>query len=627
MELQKTEHILVGLSAAPSSARIIRSAASMAAARSCRFTALYVKTPRHAALTEEDLARLRENIRLAEQLGATVETVCGDDVALQMAEFARLSGVTVIVIGRCSRRQNPLHRPTIPERLVAITPGMDIHIIPDRGNSPYRPRKWVPKATWQILAADAALCIGFLIPATSLGFWFENMGFGSANIITVYLLCVLLTSAFTRSTAGNILCALGAVLSFNYFFTLPRFSLISRGSGYHVTFLIMLAAGLLIGFVTSQWKKLTRASARSAYRTNLIFETNQLLQDAYDEASIFQVAADQLSKLLDRGLTVSSADSGEKVTLGSFRPHPDAVRKVLMTKRQRDLCYPIRVNDRLYGVVDLEENEEDLEPFQNSILLSILGECALALENIRNAREKEAAKLQAEQEKLRANLLRSISHDLRTPLTSISGNAGILLAKEGQLDEGTRRQMYLDMADDSQWLITLVENLLAVTRIQQDRVELRLEPQLLEEILDEAMKKLSRQKAEHEISVICEDEPVLALCEPRLIMQVFINLLDNAIRHTPCGSHITVRICRTKQEAVVHVEDDGPGIPDKTSLFEMFYTGSAPVSDGHRSLGLGLSLCRSIIEAHGGEISVSDHRPHGAVFTFTLPVPEVDVYA
>ena len=277
-------------------------------------------------------------------------------------------------------------------------------------------------------------------------------------------------------------------------------------------------------------------------------------------------------------------------------------------------------------MVDIDGRSEPPEAFENSVLLSILGECALALENIRNAREKEEAKLQAENEKLRANLLRSISHDLRTPLTSISGNAGMLLSEEGSLDADTRRQMYGDIYDDSQWLITLVENLLAVTRIEQDRLELHRTPQLVEEIVEEAMLHISRKRTEHEIKVCYDDEFVLALCDPRLIVQVVINLIDNAIKHTPVGSRITVHVRKIRNYAVVSVEDDGEGVEDKDKIFHMFYTGDEAVADSRRSLGLGLSLCRSIVDAHGGELTVSDNVPHGAVFTFTIPSGEVTVH-
>jgi two-component system sensor histidine kinase KdpD len=225
-------------------------------------------------------------------------------------------------------------------------------------------------------------------------------------------------------------------------------------------------------------------------------------------------------------------------------------------------------------------------------------------------------------------LLRSISHDLRTPLTAISGNASILLSDSDVLELETRKQIYGDIYDDSVWLHNLVENLLAVTKIEEGRMELHTQPQLVEEIVSEAMQRLSRQKAEHTITITHEDDLLLAKCDARLIVQVIINLVDNAIKYTPMGSHIVVTSRSENGMAVISVVDNGKGIDDseKENVFQMFYTGSTAVADSRRSLGLGLSLCKSIVDAHGGQISVSDNQPSGTIFTFTLPSGEVELH-
>lgn len=602
---QSTEHILACLSPAPSNARIIRTAATMARAFGCRFTALFVRTPSYAAMAEEDKARLRQHTLLAQELGATVETVFGDDVSYQIAEYARLSGVTKIVIGRsAARRKHPWSKPTLTEKLIAIAPGMDIHIIPDASTAPaYRPHPVKP----QFILRDLGITAALLALATVLSYVFSQVGFTEANIMAIYLLAVLLTSMATSTRSSYILSALGSVLVFNYCFTTPRLSLRVYEHGAPMTFLILIVAALMMGTLTDKLKSQVTQSTRAAYRTNLLLETNQMLQKAQSEEAIFQVARSQLYKLLNREVTVYP---GENIQTAAG-----------------SLCYPIRVNDRLYGNVRIA-GAEPLEAFENSILLSILGECALVLENSRNTREKEEAKLLAQNEKLRANLLRSISHDLRTPLTAISGNAGILLSGAESLSPDTRHQMYSDIYDDAQWLYNLVENLLAVTRIEEGRMELRTQPQLAQELVAEAMQHINRKKSEHTITVSHQDELLLAKCDARLIVQVLINLVDNAIKYTPPGSTIAVSTCRQGENAVFSVADDGPGISDaeKGKVFQMFYTGSNPIADSRRSLGLGLSLCRSIVTAHTGQMGVADNHPRGTVFTFTLPAQEVTLH-
>lgn len=244
------------------------------------------------------------------------------------------------------------------------------------------------------------------------------------------------------------------------------------------------------------------------------------------------------------------------------------------------------------------------------------------------ARESAQAAMQIEKEQLRADLLRSISHDLRTPLTSISGNASNLLSNENEFSQETRMQIYGDIYDDSMWLIKLVENLLSVTRIEDGRMDLRMSAELMDEVIAEAMRHTDRNRDGRKIEVSSDEEFILGKMDARLIVQVVINLVDNAVKYTPEGAQIRIHTGKKDGMVVVSVSDTGSGIPDeqKSKVFDMFYTGTNRAADGRRSLGLGLGLCRSIIRAHGGEIWVSDNKPQGAVFTFTLPAEEVTLH-
>ena len=204
----------------------------------------------------------------------------------------------------------------------------------------------------------------------------------------------------------------------------------------------------------------------------------------------------------------------------------------------------------------------------------------------------------------------------------------MLLSDGDALPRDTRNRMYGDIYDDAAWLSNLVENLLAVTRIEKGQIKLNTQPQLVEEIVTEALQHISRKICEHQLTVTHHSELLLAKCDARLIAQVIINLVDNAVKYTPPNSHITIETWEEEGRAAVSVADDGPGISDqeKERIFQMFYTGSNPIADSRRSLGLGLSLCKTIITAHGGQIWVSDHLPSGTVFTFTIPSGEVEVH-
>ena len=233
----------------------------------------------------------------------------------------------------------------------------------------------------------------------------------------------------------------------------------------------------------------------------------------------------------------------------------------------------------------------------------------------------------AKNEQLRANLLRSISHDLRTPLTSISGNASNLISNGNYIDDKTKKQIYEDIYEDSLWLINLVENLLSVTRLEEGKMNINLTTELIGDVISEALKHIHTKSEKQRITVIQSDDLILAKMDARLIVQVLINLLDNAIKYTSSNSQIKIITEQDEKMVRISVADNGNGISDeqKERVFDMFYTGTNKIADCRRSIGLGLSLCKAIINAHGGEISISDNKPHGAVFTFTLPIGEVKI--
>ena len=645
--VQTEEHILACLSSAPSNAKIIRTAARMAMAFNSRFTALFVETPDFAAATPENKMRLKENQKLAEQLGARIETVYGEDVPYQIAEFARLSGITRIVLGRsAAARKHFFSRPALTEQLLSYAPEIDIHIIPDQNaDASYRPKKASRMRMGDVLK-NTVKSLGILAGATLLCTLFDHLGFTDSNIIMVYILGVLLTSIAASHRIYSLISSVASVFIFNFLFIPPRFSL-AYNSGYPVTFFVMFLTAYITGTFALRYKEQAGQSAKIAHRTNILFDTDRLLSKANGKEEIIQAAAEQIVKLLDRDIVIFENEDGELSEAHVFPPgsgtpsrhtgkelaaaewvlkHNHAAGATTDVLPDAQFLYlPLRVNDRIYGVVGIEVMDIALDASEHGILLSILGEAALALENEKNAREKEAAAVLAESEQLRANLLRTISHDLRTPLTTISGNAGNLLHNSGQIDEASKRQIYSDIYDDSMWLINLVENLLYSTRIEEGRMSLNSSPELLGEILEEAVRHIGHKSEGHPLVASCEDDFLLVRADAKLVVQVITNLVDNAIKYTPSGSSVTVTARRAGNLAEVQVADTGAGIPDdeKIKIFEKFYCGNHKIADHRRSLGLGLYLCKVIVEAHGGTICVTDNQPRGSIFSFTLPLEEV----
>ena len=648
------EHILVCLSSSPSNERIVRMAGKMAQAFCGSLTALYVQTPGDADMNAEDTVRLQANMRLGQQLGAEIVTTHGEDVATQIAEYVRLSDVTKIVIGRSGvQRRHFWSEPTLTERLITLAPDVDIHIIPDvDAYKSYRGKRLLTIRLAFPTAWDLLLTIGILATATVIGWAFLRLGFANANIIMVYLLGVLLTSAFTSGYTCGVLSAFLSVLLFNYFLTEPRLSLVAYGSKYPITFAVMFAAALLTSTLAAKLKAHAQLSARDAYRTKLLFDMNRQLQKAETPEEVYRMTATQIQKLMQRDVLIYPAQ-GNALLDGNIYPAdgsspysiPDTDREQNVVQwvwqnrkragattqnfpKAKRLYLAIRTGHQIYGVVGIPmEKQTQPDAFTSSVLFSILGECSLALDNLRNAREKEEAAVLAKNEQLRANLLRSISHDLRTPLTSISGNADTLLHSYDVLDGQTRKQIFTDIYDDAQWLTGLVENLLSITKIVDGSVKLSLSDQVVDDIISEALRHIDRRAAEHHITVDCGDVLLLVRMDAGLIMQVLINLVNNAVKYTPVGSNIRITAIPRENMAEICVSDNGPGIPDelKERVFEMFFTGGNPIGDSRRSLGLGLTLCQAIIHAHNGEMTLKENSPHGCIFSFTIPLSEVNL--
>lgn len=646
------EHILICLSGSPSNAKVIRTAARMARAFHGAFTALFVETPEFAAMPEADRARISANIHLAEELGAKITTTYGDDPAVQIAEYARISGISKIVLGRSPRQKGPRRSKNLVDRLNELAPDLDVYIIPDqqaRGQKrPTGARRLEPFSPGDLLKM-----LGVLALCTLGGYCFSALGISDTNIIMLYLLGVLVSAMVTTGHVYSLAASALSVVFFNFFFTAPHFTLRSDPS-YIATFGIMFLVALLSSSLTKRVKTQAKMNADKAYRTAILLESSHKLQNAEGPEAILSITAQQLGHLLERDLVIYPAD-GQGGLLPAMRfpfteerdlsalltPAEEAVAEWVLKNNKhagattstlpsaKCLYLSIRGTGGALAVVGISvEGGRRIQAFEKNLMVALLDECALALEKERMLLEKQEAQAQADQEALRANLLRAISHDLRTPLTSISGNASILMESADQLTAGKRQGLFTAIYDDAMWLINLVENLLSITRLEDGCVHMNMEPELLEDIFTEALSHLDRNAARHRIEVHLADDMLMADMDARLMVQVVINIVNNAVKYTPEGSRITLSARRSHQTVVVEIADDGPGIPDaaKEKLFDMFYTNGKERGDGRRGLGLGLSLCKSIVTAHGGWIEAVDNHPRGTVFRFTLKASEAAQY-
>ena len=644
------EHVLVCLSSSPSNPRIIRTAARLANAFRGKFTALFVRTADYEKYSSENKARLQENTHLAEQLGASIETVIGDDIAYQIAEFAKYAGVSKIVIGRSTTRSRWgfMHKGFL-DQLIQLAANLDIYVIPDKTTPIYKKKvKRTLKRGINKTAIGKIISVWVLTTVAALAL--DAINLGQADIATIYILSVLVTGVITSDRFYSIVLSLLNVITFDYLFVSPRFTFAYSDYRYTGTFLIMFIAAFITASLASKIKKQAEQSVQTAYRTKILLDTNQLLQKARNIDEIASITIKQLLKLSGRPVIyygcsedkllppiITAATAAESEAYKSpneaavaqwvFRNNKHAGATTDTLGSAKCLYMAIRTENRVHGVIGIALENSRLESFESSIILSILGECSLAMEKeLYNKKRREAA-VQVQNEKLRNSFLRSISHDLRTPLTSISGNADFLVNNGRQLDEAKRQKIYSTIYDDAKWLINLVENILSITRIENGNMKLNRQIELVNDVITEAVSHISAKKLKHTIKYIEPEKLYFSKMDARLIMQVVINIIDNALKYTPSDSTIEISVFEQQRHIAVAIADNGEGMPKavQEKVFDMFYSGDNKFGDSRRGMGIGLALCKNIIEVHGGSIEVKDNYPHGTVFTFTLPLEEVTI--
>ena len=495
----------------------------------------------------------------------------------------------------------------------------------------------------EILFSDAMLGL-----CSVICWWFKLLNGVESNIVVLYIFFVFLISVRTANWIYSV-CAAGlSVVIYNFLFTAPEFTLHAYDNRYTVSFGVMLLIALLTGVMAARLRTQARNSARMAFRVSVLYETNQLVEKCRSQDEIKEITAKQLVRLLhrnvllyrDRGsvdgkpamfLSDNSGEPGfaaeqEKAAAELAFEHGEKTGRGTDSVPEASCVYlAIRLNQAVYGVMGIDVRDNELDTYEESMVTAILGEAAIALENKRNEQEKEQARLMAKNEQLRANLLRSISHDLRTPLTSISGTASLLLSDGDRLDDASRKNLYSNIYEDSMWLEDLVENLLSITRLKDDQTRIHTSAEFVSEVIEEARRHCSRKLSEHRFSTEQSSEVLLGKMDAHLIIQVLVNLVNNAVKYTPPGSEI--RICTERKGDMIQisVEDNGAGVSetDRPHIFDMFYSGKKTVADSSRSLGLGLALCREIVQAHGGKIWYEENVPHGSIFRFTIPAEEV----
>lgn len=606
--IQSKEHILVCLSSSPSNPKVIKTASKMAKVFDADFTALFIETTDAKNISEENKIRLDENTKLAKDNGAKIVTLNGDDVAYQVSEYSKTGGVTKIVIGRSGYKANRFFSPpNFVDKLILHCPEIDIYVIPDKTQKVYIGSKKAKEILQlpSLSLKDTLKSLAILTLATLAGSIFHTYHINESNIIMVYILGVLLIAYYTEGKIYSLISSFLAVLVFNFFFTKPYFSIASTDAGYPITFLIMFLVALFVSSITKKVKSQAKQSFLKAYSTQIMLEMSQKLQPCQNSEEITKVTVEQVKKLLDCDVFF-------------YQAREDELKKKEECKEENCFYSPISYQNSVFGVIKV--SKKDISEFEKNLLIAMLRESALTFEKDKIILAKNELLIKHKQEELRSTLLRAISHDLRTPLTGISGNAELLTKNASLLGDEKKQQIYTDIYDDSIWLLNLVENLLSITRFDKQEITIKKESEFIYDVIEETLSHLGRKKENYNIKMSLDDETLSARIDARLISQVIFNLVDNAMKYSPSGTNITVGARALGKSIEIFVADEGNGIgdEDKKKIFEMFYTVNNSIADGRRGLGLGLALCKAVVDAHGGTIFVRDNTPKGTVFAFSI---------
>ncbi|WP_297566576.1 sensor histidine kinase KdpD [uncultured Faecalibaculum sp.] len=637
-ETHARDHVLVCLSPSPSNARIIRSAARMAFAFDARFSALYIQTGADQDMEEEDSARLQENLRLANRLGASIESAWGSDVAAEIGAFARQTHVTKIVIGRRGRK-SAFGPASFAQKLAASAPESEIFIIPDPESS--LPRKKNPSWIHRVFgtgqdAAGLGLQLLVVAGAFAVALAARKLGFSQPNIMAIFIFASLIGALCARKMWQAVLTWFLCILLFGYRFTSPVLSLVMFDKGYLVAFAAMLVISLVVSRQAIRLRQQARASSAAAPQSALLYEASQSLQALEEDEEICTYITRRIAEYLGRSVVFYQNKAGslgkpvysghtdpflgtreQAVALWTLKNNRRAGASTDTLSAARGLYLAVRHRHNIFGVLGIDLEGSGLSTPENVVVLSLLGQAALALENNENARQKEREALHAQHQQMKTSLLRSISHDLRTPLTTISASADLLTRSSCTPQQ--QHKLAAAISQDARWLRDTVENLLSLTRLDDETLRLNRQYLEVEEAVEQALFHTAAQRRQHPVDVDVALDCAGSF-DGQLLVQMFVNLIGNTVTHTPKGTRLRIQGTRDQDRVILDVCDNGPGVCQQVQehLFEPFVPKSSTISDSYRSMGLGLSLVHSIVLAHQGSIAYRDGHP-GACFHIELP--------
>lgn len=632
------ERIMVCVGPNPRSIRLIRAAKRMADSLHADWLAVNVEAPSMVKTSKDDLERLAEHMRLAESLEAETVTLSGHKASEEILNYARLRNVTKIIIGKPThpRWKDKVYGSLLDE-VVRGSGEVDIYVISGETSEPV-PRLTAKPAPERTNRKEWVLSIGSVAVCTGIAALMHPLFFTLVDVAMVYLLGIVIVASRVGRWPSLVATFL-SVTSFNFFFIPPVYTFTVYDVRYFLTFIVMFVVASVISRLTLRIREQANAARHRERRTAALYNLSRELVQERWVPQLSATAIKHVSELFSSKVVILNPDEKGSLTVPVTGPETFALDQREMSvaqwtfdHRQRAglgtdtlpgasaLYLPLVTSSRTVGVLGIlpAPGEDMLDQEQIHALESFANQIALAIERALLAGEAQQALLKAETEALRNTLLSSVSHDIRTPLAAIKGAATALLQKDITLDKQGRQELIQTISEEAERLNKIIRNVLDMTRLEAKTITVKKEWQSIEEIVGVALNRLGDKLKGRPLTInIPSDLPLISF-DSLLIEQVLMNLLDNALKYTPRETSLDISAQVKGNDVVVELADRGPGIPPgyEERIFDKFVRGSATGG----GIGLGLAICRAIINAHGGRIWAENRLGGGAVFRFTLPI-------
>ena len=634
------ERLLVCVSPGAASERLIRAARRLADELKAEWNAIFVETPQQIRMTAEQRDRVDRMLRLAEELGAKSITIPGQSVAETVTNYARNQNITKIIIGKSQRsRWSELLRGSVADQLIHQSGPIDVYFV----NSESQPslkqpeRYWQPHRPWRryfwgiaLVAGATGLC-ALVAPYIS-----------PTNLVVIYLLSTVVAAVFL-GRGPAILTSVLSVVAFDFFFVPPSLTLAVSDTEYILTFFGLLSVSLVISYLTAQVREQADAAQRREAQTAALYELGHDLTAAVGLEAVAKTIIDHIGQIYSREVALflpenndlklymasqdlSVAENELAVASWAFEHNQQAGRGTDTLPDASMHYQPLKTTRGIIGVLGIKPLGINtyLSPDQQRILDAFANQVALAIEGAQLVEHARQTELLEATEKLQTALLNSISHDLRTPLVSITGALSSLEEAGPALDEEVRKSLIETAREEAERLNRLVGNLLDITRLEAGAMQLHREACDVQELIGSALEQIGTPLKDRQVNVEMSPKIPLVPLDFVLFSRVLVNVIDNALKYSPLEKPIDIRARASKQDLEISIADRGEGVPvdDLERIFDKFYRVQRP--DNVSGTGLGLSICKGIVEAHNGCIRAENRHGGGVIFTIRVPLEGTD---